>query len=96
MLKAGAELGFSPSSRTRVQVDKGLNSPFAWLRERNNDPDDLIAKPWAYEPDEFFGKRGLPECAMSCPPLAPSSRSTGLRRRTLRWRERVAEHRRLG
>jgi P27 family predicted phage terminase small subunit len=57
MLKAGAELGLSPSSRTRVQVDKGLNSPFAWLRERHNDPDNLIAKPWQYdqnEPDEFF------------------------------------------
>jgi P27 family predicted phage terminase small subunit len=53
MLKAGAELGFSPSSRTRVQVDKGLNSPFAWLRERHNDPDNLIARPWDYEPDEF-------------------------------------------
>jgi P27 family predicted phage terminase small subunit len=57
MLKAGAELGFSPSSRTRVQVDKGMNSPLGWLCNRNNDPDDLIAKPWKYnqhEPDEFF------------------------------------------
>ena len=27
MLRARAELGFSPSGRARVQVDKGLNSP---------------------------------------------------------------------
>ena len=63
MLKAGAELGFSPSSRSRVQVEADRSGPFAWLRDRNNDPDNLIAKPWEYpyrpsdkrEPDDFFG-----------------------------------------
>jgi P27 family predicted phage terminase small subunit len=45
MLKAGAELGFSPSSRSRVQVD-GLSGPLAWLRDRDSDPDGLLAKPW--------------------------------------------------
>jgi P27 family predicted phage terminase small subunit len=57
MRKSGAELAFSPSSRTRVQVDKGMNIPLGWLRERQNDPDNLIAKPWDYDqhqPDEFF------------------------------------------
>jgi P27 family predicted phage terminase small subunit len=52
MLKAGAELGFSPSSRTRVQVDKGLNGPLAWLRDRNNDPDNLLAKPWDFDAED--------------------------------------------
>jgi phage terminase small subunit len=49
MLKAGAELGFSPSSRTRVQVETGLNGPLAWMRERGNDPDGLLATPWDFE-----------------------------------------------
>jgi P27 family predicted phage terminase small subunit len=52
MLKAGAELGFSPSSRTRVQVDRGLNGPLAWLRERINDPHNLLAKPWEFDGQE--------------------------------------------
>jgi P27 family predicted phage terminase small subunit len=59
MLKAGAELGFSPSSRTRVQMDAGLNGPFAWVRDRHNNSDGLLARPLDYgnprEPDEFFG-----------------------------------------
>lgn len=58
MLKAGAELGFSPSSRTRVQVDRGLNSPLAWLREPGADPDNLLGKPWDFPPidpaEKFF------------------------------------------
>jgi hypothetical protein len=54
MLGAGAELGFSHSSRTRLQVAKGMNSALAWLRGRHDNPDDLIAKPWGYEPEEFF------------------------------------------
>ncbi len=45
MLKAGAELGFSPASRTRVQID-GLTGPLAWLRDKNSDPEGLLAKPW--------------------------------------------------
>jgi P27 family predicted phage terminase small subunit len=60
MLKAGAELGFSPASRTRVQVANDRASPFAWLRD-HDDPDDLIARPWnfngqteASSADEFF------------------------------------------
>jgi P27 family predicted phage terminase small subunit len=62
MLKAGAELGFSPSSRTRVQLEVGLSGPLSWLRDRDNDPDGLLAKPWnsgrthgSDEVDEFFG-----------------------------------------
>lgn len=57
MLKAGAELGFSPASRTRVQVEAGRAGPLAWLRERNSDPDGLIARPWQTgdDRDEFFG-----------------------------------------
>jgi P27 family predicted phage terminase small subunit len=62
MLKAGAELGFSPSSRSRVQVETERSGPLAWLRDRHNDPDGLLAKPWEFtgrsgerEPDEFFG-----------------------------------------
>lgn len=53
MLKAGAELGFSPASRTRVQTDT-LSGPLAWLRDRNNDPQGLLAKPWDTQRDEFF------------------------------------------
>jgi P27 family predicted phage terminase small subunit len=51
MLKAGAELGFSPSSRTRVQVAPGARGgPLAWL----HDPDGLIArpKPWEFGRDD--------------------------------------------
>ena len=62
MLKAGAELGFSPSSRTRVQLEAGLSGPLVWLRDRDNDPDGLLVKPWENgrsqadgEVDEFFG-----------------------------------------
>jgi hypothetical protein len=61
MLKAGAELGFSPASRRRVQVANERTSPFAWLDDPRVDPDGLIAKPWDYhghpEPsstDKFF------------------------------------------
>jgi hypothetical protein len=57
MLEAGAELGFSHSSHTRVQVAKGMNSALAWLRDRHNDPDNLTAKPWDHEPEEFFDDR---------------------------------------
>jgi P27 family predicted phage terminase small subunit len=61
MLKAGAELGFSPSSRTRVQIapDRS-NNPFA----RNGVRSDAIGgapKPWNFgsseeadAADEFF------------------------------------------
>ncbi len=48
MLKAGAELGFSPASRTRVQIE-GLSGPMAWLHGRDSDPDGLIAKPWSQQ-----------------------------------------------
>lgn len=44
MLKAGAELGFSPSSRTRVQVDQG------WIGQ--NGEMRRAGKPWVA--DEFF------------------------------------------
>ena len=60
MIKAGAELGFSPASRTRVQMD-GLSGPLAWLCDRDADPDGLLATAWdrgrwrGREPDEFFG-----------------------------------------
>jgi len=62
MIKAGAELGFSPASRTRVQVvrDTGFN-PFARNGVRHN-PVYPTRKPWEFpypeednEPDEFFG-----------------------------------------
>ncbi len=59
MLKAGAELGFSPSSRTRVQIEKGMNGPLAWLRDRKNDPDNLLGMPWDFggeDPAERFFK----------------------------------------
>ena len=69
MLKAGAELGFSPSSRTRVQVVPDLtNNPFArfhrqktWEFGEVHDPDGLLARPLDSEPsaetdpaDKFF------------------------------------------
>ena len=52
MMKAAAELGFTPSSRSRVQIEPGLHSPFSSIYD-----DDLIARPWHHtrEPDEFFG-----------------------------------------
>jgi P27 family predicted phage terminase small subunit len=52
MLKAGAELGFSPSSRTRVMIDKGMNSPLAWLSDRANDPHNLLGKTWSNGHDD--------------------------------------------
>jgi phage terminase small subunit len=63
MLKAGAELGFSPSSRSRVQVmPDARDGPFAALRRQRDDPFNPRAKPWEYtgradehELDEFFG-----------------------------------------
>jgi P27 family predicted phage terminase small subunit len=69
MLKAGAELGFSPSSRSRVQVVPAFaGSQFARLRRHKpwefgelDDPDGLIARPWDQgqgaeqdAKDEFF------------------------------------------
>jgi hypothetical protein len=48
MIKAGAELGFSPVSRTRVQID-GLSGPLAWLCDRNSDPDGLLPTPWDFD-----------------------------------------------
>lgn len=54
MLKAGAELGFSPSSRTRVQVESSHR--FDWLGNARANPGGLLAKPWQYgKKDEFFG-----------------------------------------
>ena len=59
MLKAAAELGFSPSSRSRVQVAPDpRDGPFANNGWRNRDPFNPPRKPWEYpgrEPDEFFG-----------------------------------------
>jgi P27 family predicted phage terminase small subunit len=47
MLKAGAELGFSPSSRSRVQVTPDpREGPFAALRKRFDDPFNARPKPW--------------------------------------------------
>ena len=52
MIKAGAELGFSPASRTRVQTDPG--GPLAWLASQR-DPHGLIKTPWdSVGADEFF------------------------------------------
>ena len=60
MLKAGSELGFSPASRTRVQVETGLNSPMAWLRDQSADPEGLLATPWRTDgtdpTDRFFSR----------------------------------------
>ena len=56
MLKAAAELGFSPSSRSRVQVSPGARGgPLAWI----HDPDNLLAKPWDFDRwgDEDPGER---------------------------------------
>jgi hypothetical protein len=58
MIKAGAELGFSPASRTRVQVSPSSlgNSlarlrgdpfrPKPWEIGQIDDPDGLLATPW--------------------------------------------------
>jgi P27 family predicted phage terminase small subunit len=50
MLKAAAELGFSPSSRSRVQVEGGLRSPFSWLNSKDH---EMLGpgKPWEYDAD---------------------------------------------
>lgn len=57
MLKAGAELGFSPASRTRVQVQPA--SRFPWMPDPLDDPNCLLGPPGGYggarERDEFFG-----------------------------------------
>ncbi len=57
MLKAGAELGFSPASRTRVQVEHSRRLP--WMPNPLYDPDNLLGPPGGYggtrELDEFFG-----------------------------------------
>ena len=78
MLKAGAELGFAPSSRTRVQVAPSLvNNPFARFRRPKpwecgeiDDPDGLLAKPWDSEAsmgqdpaDRFFDDKAMAEQA---------------------------------
>jgi P27 family predicted phage terminase small subunit len=59
MLKAAAELGFSPSSRSRVQVSADpKDGPFAALIRRYDDPFNPRPKPWEVqgrEPDDFFG-----------------------------------------
>jgi P27 family predicted phage terminase small subunit len=57
MLKAAAELGFSPSSRSRVQVEGGLASPFSWLNSKDH---EMLGpgRPWEFgaDPtDQFFG-----------------------------------------
>jgi hypothetical protein len=54
MRKAGVELGFSPASRTRVQVANERVSPFAWLQDSRADPDglpDAAELQWTREPD---------------------------------------------
>jgi P27 family predicted phage terminase small subunit len=59
MLKAGAELGFSPSSRSRVQVVPDVSpSPFSRFRRAKpwefgevHDPDGLLATPWGSKED---------------------------------------------
>ena len=48
MLKAGSELGFSPSSRTRVQVNAGVGGHLSHLRSIR-DPDGLLATPWDFD-----------------------------------------------
>jgi hypothetical protein len=52
MLKAGAELGFSPASRTRVQVVRDIASnPFARNGVRYN-PVYPVRKPWELPADD--------------------------------------------
>jgi P27 family predicted phage terminase small subunit len=51
MLKTAAELGFTPSSRSRVQIEPNpISGPFDRFFNRPR-------KPWEFEqsPDEFFG-----------------------------------------
>ena len=59
MLKAGAELGFSPASRTRVQTDRLTGGRLPWMPNPVDDPDNLLGPTGEYggcrEPDEFFG-----------------------------------------
>jgi hypothetical protein len=59
MLKAAAELGFSSSSRSRVQVTADpKDGPFGALIRRYDDPFNPRPKPWDVQgrkPDEFFG-----------------------------------------
>jgi hypothetical protein len=76
MLMAGAELGFSPASRTRVQVANERASPFAWL----NDPDDLTARPCGFRgleetspTDKFFDDRGWDRLVTTAVELAASA-----------------------
>jgi P27 family predicted phage terminase small subunit len=52
MLKAGAELGFSPASRTRVQVANGLPRALSWMLNTDDDPHGLLAKPWDFDGPE--------------------------------------------
>ena len=59
MIKAGAELGFSPASRSRVQV-VAVSGSNPFLRNSvRHDPFNSRPKPWEFdgrhEPDEFFG-----------------------------------------
>jgi P27 family predicted phage terminase small subunit len=59
MLKAGAELGFSPASRTRVQVERTGPGRLPWMFNPK-DPDNYLGPPpggWGegQAPDEFFG-----------------------------------------
>jgi P27 family predicted phage terminase small subunit len=53
MLKAAAELGFSPSTRSRVQVTADpRDGPFAALRRKYDDPFNPLRKPWETDTDE--------------------------------------------
>jgi P27 family predicted phage terminase small subunit len=58
MLKAGAELGFSPASRTRVQTERTISGRMPWMPNPADDPGNLLGPPGGYggarEPDEFF------------------------------------------
>ena len=59
MIKAGVELGFSPASRSRVQV-VAVSGSNPFLRNGvRHDPFNPRPKPWEFdgrhEPDEFFG-----------------------------------------
>lgn len=56
MLKAAAELGFSPASRSRVQIERTARRP--WMPNPHSDPDNLLGPPGGYggtrDLDEFF------------------------------------------